>query len=586
MPGFTIVELDEGASNSGEPAAAGSEADLMTPVETAPADATQTGVIAVAGQKAAPRRPNVKSGVSKLAHDMFQILENENLEWVVESDPKKVVDYMIDALGPDQFQPTVRKEMSRESNKPLLKNVVEFIGWLCTSCKEYQRWEPVSTKRSQVGINQKSNTTAPTSRRRRTGLKCERSRKQVTEESHDLQRLATSNGTMFEATQMVQPDTIQVQTTTGPLLMRRTPAWSTWDIRWTPLSLERVTCLGAREVTRLEAILLGYRDVFRIALGNDPRIRVEPLRVRMREGASPVQINARRYPPVHMEYLGQHIQEMLDHGLALISPSSRWVSPPRIVAKSEPGTYRMTVDNQAFNERTDANARSSTRLIGRHLVILYTCKNARPCECWPTPAIHVRCQLDAQAYHSLQRTGAHRCQENEAVVPSSSEVGWNEEHVPLCTVIDEQGLKRPSGQQNHRPSAFLIGRFTVTQLRWPTIETEAFAIVKSAKCLDHMLLRPGGFHLFTDLRNLVYVFNPTATDGAMQRYQADKLQRWVMPMASYHNVIEHICGSDNVWADMFSRWGNSKHSSSSGIAAVNQVIVVPPVSPLESGAFE
>ncbi|ETI29827.1 hypothetical protein F442_23206, partial [Phytophthora nicotianae P10297] len=84
------------------------------------------------------------SRVSKLAHAMYQVLETENMEWMVESEPKKIVHYLMDALAPEQFKKTVKNELARESNKPLLKDVVAFIKWLRASCKEYLRWEPAS----------------------------------------------------------------------------------------------------------------------------------------------------------------------------------------------------------------------------------------------------------------------------------------------------------------------------------------------------------------------------------------------------------------------------------------------------------
>ncbi|KAI9998227.1 hypothetical protein PInf_002572 [Phytophthora infestans] len=84
------------------------------------------------------------SRVSKLAHAMYQVLETENMKWMVESEPKKIVHYLMDALAPGQFKKTVKNELARESNKPLLKDVVAFIKWLRASCKEYLGWEPAS----------------------------------------------------------------------------------------------------------------------------------------------------------------------------------------------------------------------------------------------------------------------------------------------------------------------------------------------------------------------------------------------------------------------------------------------------------
>ncbi|GMF43963.1 unnamed protein product [Phytophthora fragariaefolia] len=156
----------------------------------------------------------------------------------------------------------------------------------------------------------------------------------------------------------------------------------------------------------------------------------------------------------------------------------------------------------------------------------------------------------------------------------------------VCTQVEESELEKPFDKQNHRPLAFLSGRFTGAQLRWPTIEKEAYAIVESVKRLEYLLLRPGGFHLFTDHRNLVYIFNPSATDGSMQRYQADKLQRWAMAMTSYRYVIEHIRGDDNAWADMLSRWGNPQANKIEDASSVKQIVVVPQFSPLEDETFD
>ncbi|KAG7391963.1 hypothetical protein PHYPSEUDO_002669 [Phytophthora pseudosyringae] len=94
---------------------------------------------------------------------------------MVEGEPKKVVNYRIDDLPPKILQRTVKNEMARESNKPLLKSVVAFITWLLTSCKEYLRWEPPTDnstdKAAQPHVNnrqsnKKADRTRPRIRRR------------------------------------------------------------------------------------------------------------------------------------------------------------------------------------------------------------------------------------------------------------------------------------------------------------------------------------------------------------------------------------------------------------------------------------
>jgi Chromo (CHRromatin Organisation MOdifier) domain/RNase H-like domain found in reverse transcriptase len=70
------------------------------------------------------------------------------------------------------------------------------------------------------------------------------------------------------------------------------------------------------------------------------------------------------------------------------------------------------------------------------------------------------------------------------------------------------------------------------------------------------LHRPGGFSLYTDHRNLKYIFNPQSVVAAVPKYTADKLQRWALLLMSYEYTIQDIPGEDNVWADLLSRWGS------------------------------
>ena len=53
---------------------------------------------------------------------------------------------------------------------------------------------------------------------------------------------------------------------------------------------------------------------------------------------------------------------------------------------------------------------------------------------------------------------------------------------------------------SHEPLAFLSGSFKGSQLRWVTVDKEGFAIVSTFR-------RLGGVHIFTDHRNLTYIFN-------------------------------------------------------------------------------
>ena len=82
-----------------------------------------------------------------------------------------------------------------------------------------------------------------------------------------------------------------------------------------------------------------------------------------------------------------------------------------------------------------------------------------------------------------------------------------------------------------------------------------------------MLKRPTPFQLFTDHRNLKYIFSPdpSALDG--RRQSADKIERWVSVMRAFNYNIQHIAGEDNVAADMFSRWAASPTDTATTAAA-------------------
>ncbi|GMF43964.1 unnamed protein product [Phytophthora fragariaefolia] len=412
------------------------------------------------------RLADANSRVSKLAHEMYPFLEKENMEWMVEGEPKKVVNYIMDALAPQQFQRTVRNEMARECNKPLLKNVVAFITWLLASCKEYLRWEPTAVKRStsessnKQGPRKTESTTAPqnrsqvssgasVARNKRTCLKCcseahlakecpqtkageaeallrewreKNSRKGVTlqhgkpftpvhsikalqlteipleagsscvarvENAVDLSnvlldsgadvnvvshrlikrlqeqgvtvhvekqephKMATFDGGVVEVIHMVRLDVIQIQTTTGPLLLRQTPTW-VFEQETTRQDLQD---LASAEGKPFEDIHL-IRDVG--LHGPDPDLRAAT------PGPAPIDPEQ-----LISQILGERVLEAAVAGLdtdqvtrleglllelmrgGIPQLMRRWASPPRIVAKNEPGTYRMTVDTRAVNDRTE-----------------------------------------------------------------------------------------------------------------------------------------------------------------------------------------------------------------------------------------
>ncbi|KAE9309133.1 hypothetical protein PF008_g20785 [Phytophthora fragariae] len=86
---------------------------------------------------------------------------------------------------------------------------------------------------------------------------------------------------------------------------------------------------------KLAAVLHFRADCFRVEFGNDPPVRVVPLKVRLKDGVRPVKAQPRRYSPTDREFLDRHTRALLDNGLVYLNHRSCWASAPNIVRKKE-----------------------------------------------------------------------------------------------------------------------------------------------------------------------------------------------------------------------------------------------------------
>ena len=80
----------------------------------------------------------------------------------------------------------------------------------------------------------------------------------------------------------------------------------------------------------------------------------------------------------------------------------------------------------------------------------------------------------------------------------------------------------------HEPLGFLSGQFRGAQTRWGIPDKEGYAIWISCEKYAHMLIREKGFVIFTDHRNLTYIFNPAGAVATIAKPQADRLERRAM----------------------------------------------------------
>ena len=88
-------------------------------------------------------------------------------------------------------------------------------------------------------------------------------------------------------------------------------------------------------------------------------------------------------------------------------------------------------------------------------------------------------------------------------------------------------------------------------MRWATVDKEGFAIVNTFRRLEYLLW--GGVHIFTDHRNLTYIFNPEACVGSVTKAMAQRLETWKAGLGQRY-AIEHIPEERSCWGDLLSRW--------------------------------
>jgi transposase InsO family protein len=161
------------------------------------------------------------------------------------------------------------------------------------------------------------------------------------------------------------------------------------------------------------------------------------------------------------------------------------------------------------------------------------------------------------------------------VYTDASESHWG----AMVSQVPMDQVDRELASQDHEPLMFVSGTFSGAAKHWAIVEKEAYAILETCKRADYLLRRPGGFHLFTDHRNLQFIFSPASVVSTVPKYTADKLQRWAIVLMSYDYIIRHIPGEENVWADLLSRWG-------SPLASVCALVrLQPQQSPLLSDEF-
>jgi hypothetical protein len=98
------------------------------------------------------------------------------------------------------------------------------------------------------------------------------------------------------------------------------------------------------DVQSLRQLMTECKDVFRLKLGADRPANVKPLVIKLRDGAEPLRMSARKYAQPQLKFMRDKIHELEELGLVYKNTGAEWASPPLILPKPVPDQYRMTVD--------------------------------------------------------------------------------------------------------------------------------------------------------------------------------------------------------------------------------------------------
>ena len=194
---------------------------------------------------------------------------------------------------------------------------------------------------------------------------------------------------------------------------------------------------------------------------------------------------------------------------------------------------------------------------------------------------HADAFLDIQTQLREQLKLAHRDKEKKlCIYTDASDRYW----AAVVTQCEPSELSKPVAEQIHQPLAFLSGEFKGPQFGWTTYEKEGFAVAETFHRLDYMLMCEQDIRIFTDHRNLLFVFAPSTLEPTLGRHKVLKVLRWAVFLSQFMYRIEHVDGDENIMADIMTRWLRGYRVNEKTIKRVAHLLqaidIVP--SPLET----
>ena len=136
--------------------------------------------------------------------------------------------------------------------------------------------------------------------------------------------------------------------------------------------------------------------------------------------------------------------------------------------------------------------------------------------------------IQSEAFQNLQDTLRNSVElsypdpkKEICVFIDASERFW----LAIVTQCEREELEKGAMEQKHEPLAFSGAAFKKAKLNWTMFEKEGFAIFQAFYKPDYFLLSERPAHVFTDHRNLLFLFAPLALEPALDLHVVSKVRR-------------------------------------------------------------
>lgn len=110
--------------------------------------------------------------------------------------------------------------------------------------------------------------------------------------------------------------------------------------------------LPKKLVPSLKHLVSEFKDIFRVKLGKDPPVEVEPMNIEFGGPTRPVKVRQRTYSPEQLTLLKSKVHELIDPGFIKRNNESKWACAPLVVPKHGKEGFRFTVDLRPVNTQT------------------------------------------------------------------------------------------------------------------------------------------------------------------------------------------------------------------------------------------